>query len=42
MKLRRGEEKGESKMYFKWSLFSLFKSVKKLVSEEGIECNKIW
>ena len=37
MKLRRGEEKGEGKMHFEWSLLSLFKSVKKVVRVEGIE-----
>lgn len=36
MKLRRGEEKGEGKMYFEWSLLSLFKK-KKVAREEGIE-----
>lgn len=37
MKLRRGEEKGEGKMYFEWFLFFFFKLVKKVVREEGIE-----
>ena len=36
MKLRRGEEKGEGKMHFEWSLLSLLKK-KKFVREEGIE-----
>ena len=36
MKLRRGEEKGEGKMHFEWSLLSLFKK-KKVVREEGME-----
>ena len=39
MKLRRGEEKGEGKMHFEWSLLSLFKSVKKLLGKK--ELNEI-
>lgn len=37
MKLRRGEEKGEGKMHFEWSLLSLLKKKKLLGKKEWNE-----